>query len=302
MRYILFGNIGLISRVIDNDASVLHRIVHPFLQPLFIRCRSGGIIRETQINDIRCFFRRGGDEAVFFCTGHVDDSCIASRRRIVFSGTSRHYVGVKVDRIDRVADRDDILRAEQFLNIGGVRFRAVRNKDLVSTDLAAPCAVIIFRDGFPEERIPEIRCVSAESRNVSHLVDRAVQCFDHGIRQRLRHIADSEGDNAAARVSLLIGSDFFCDRGKQIASLQFLIICVYGIHVFLSFTDGSDITCPAPYRIRLAVIYRVRGNSPAGREEDLCRFREAPCPGGIPPPSENTSPFHPAHTRTRRFL
>ena len=120
VRHVHFTNVCFIGCVIDDDRARLIGIVHPFLQLRLGNSRSGRVIRETQIDDIRRFFRQLGRESGLFRTRHVDHIAPCLRLLVIDPGTPGHYVRIYIDGIDWVAYGNLIILREYFLDISGI--------------------------------------------------------------------------------------------------------------------------------------------------------------------------------------
>ncbi len=151
MREIRIRDVGLIGRVIDDHAAFPIGVVHPPLKLLLRDRRAGRVVGEAEIDQIRPLLREIGDEAVRLGAGHIDHIAPVPGFRIVCAGAAGHHVGIHVDRIDRIADRDPRVVRKQLLNVAGVAFRAVRDEDLVGPDIAAPRPEIAVRDRLTQE-------------------------------------------------------------------------------------------------------------------------------------------------------
>ena len=147
MRHIRLGNRGFIGCVINDHRSYPVGIIHPLLELRFGDGGTGGIIGKAQVNDIRCLLRQLRRKIRLRRTGHVDHVTPCPRCRIVGTGPARHHIGVHIDRIHRVADRDFVVYTENLLDISGIALRPIGNKYLVGRDITAPCLVVLLRHG-----------------------------------------------------------------------------------------------------------------------------------------------------------
>ena len=146
VRHIFLCDVCLVSGVVDDHCTVLVCVVYPLLKfVLCDRCTTR-VVREAEIDQVRCLYRKFRQESIGFQTRHVDHSIKIFVFLVVFAGTSCHYVCVYINRINRVADCYFIVCAKDLLNVSGVTLRSVGYKDLIRTDLASACLVIIFCD------------------------------------------------------------------------------------------------------------------------------------------------------------
>ena len=105
------------NRVVDDDCSDSISVIYPLLKLCFCDCGSCRVIRETQINDVRCLFRQCRCKVCFFCTRHVDHIAPCLCLCIVSSGTSCHYICINVHRVNRITHCDLTVCRKNFLNI-----------------------------------------------------------------------------------------------------------------------------------------------------------------------------------------
>ena len=146
VRNVLLRNIGFIGRVKNDHTAFSVGIIHPFLQLRFRQSLAGGVVWEAQVDQIRALLRKIRNEAIFRRTGHVDHIAPGLCGRIVCAGPARHHVGIHIYRIDGITDRDPAVRRKNLLNVGGIRFGAVGNENLIRGDLAASGLKIVLRD------------------------------------------------------------------------------------------------------------------------------------------------------------
>jgi hypothetical protein len=64
-----------------------------------------------------------------------------------------HHVGIYIDGVDRINDRDPVPVAENIQNIAAITFGAIGNEDLVIGNRYSARAVIIFRNCAPKKFI-----------------------------------------------------------------------------------------------------------------------------------------------------
>ena len=239
VRDIRLGDICLVGGIIDDDSAHPVRIVHPFLQLCLCDRGAGRVIREAQIDQIGRLLRQLRREAVFRRTRHIDDLAPGLLHLVIGSGSARHDVGIHIHGIDRVADSNFIVKAEYLLNIAGIAFCAVGDKNLIRGNIAAARLVIILRNGISKELITEIRRIAVEGLGMSHLVHRLVQRLNDRRGKRLCDVSDSETYDLLVRMCRAVGADLFANRREKIASRQFQIIFIYSKHSFPLFCAHS---------------------------------------------------------------
>src|ERR1700736_2297129 len=109
-RNFWIGNVCLVSGVEQNQRIVPARVINPAGQLLTARNRAGRIVGKTKINKIDMFLWRLGNEIVLSRAWQINDAFIAaifSRR----AGVARHHIGVDIDGINRISNRDFVLVA-----------------------------------------------------------------------------------------------------------------------------------------------------------------------------------------------
>ena len=228
MRDIFLCDVGFVCGVENNHRSVCICIVHPFLQLCLGQCCTGRVVRRADINKIRLavsgdLLRLSGSgqirrKAVLLGAGHVNHIAPAAGRSVIFTGSSRHDIAVHIDRIDRIADSDHVVLFKNLLNVSGIRFCTVGDKNLIVCNVAAACTVIVLRDGCAKEVIAKIRCIAAEGCSACLLVHCLVQSLNHRRRKRLCDIADSHADQLCIRMLVLVSSGLLRHGAEQIAS------------------------------------------------------------------------------------
>ena len=217
MRNIFLCNVSFIGCIVNDHTAVFVCVVHPFLQLVLCNGRAGGVIWEAQINQIRHFFRKFRQKTVFLTARHIDHAVKIFSCSIVLSGTSCHDIGIHINRVNRVTDSHLVVNPENLLDISGIAFRTVGNKDFVCCNVTSPVLIVIFCNGISQKFIPQIRSIAAEGFRMCHLIHRTVKGIDDCRNQRLCHIPDSKADDFLFRVLLTICLYFFRNRGKQIA-------------------------------------------------------------------------------------
>ena len=97
------------------------RVLDPPHQ-LRTRChRAGRIVRKAKINDVCVSARRLRDETILSRTGQVENAFVAAIGPDRSSVPS-HYVGIDVNWIDRIGNRDPILLTENIKNVTAIAF------------------------------------------------------------------------------------------------------------------------------------------------------------------------------------
>jgi len=103
----------------------------------------------------------------------------------------RHYIGIDVNWIDRISNRDAILLAQNIENVTAVAFRAIRQKNFVIRDVGSAIAIIKLRDFSAEKFVTLFGPVATEAFTISELFGRRFHCLDRSPWQRLGHVTDA---------------------------------------------------------------------------------------------------------------
>ena len=145
VRDILLRNICLICCIIDDHAAVFVGVVDPLLKSCLCDSTTGGIVREAEIDQIRYLICRNlRKETILLFAGHVDHTVKVLTLFVIKTSTSGHNVGIYIYRINRVADCNLVIQSENLLDVSGITFCSIGNKDLVCADVAASGLIIIF--------------------------------------------------------------------------------------------------------------------------------------------------------------
>src|SRR5690606_16479915 len=120
-------------RVVENDGPVGAGVGDPIGELLAGGGGTGGIVGVAQVDEIDPALGNRGDEIILRRAGQVDQSGVGALF-IGLTGIPGHHVGVDVDRIDRIGDRDDIVTSENIEDIAGVALGTVGDEHLVGGD------------------------------------------------------------------------------------------------------------------------------------------------------------------------
>ncbi len=202
------------------------RVINPLFQLFATDSDTGGIVGETKIDHVGALFGQLGQKSVFLPAGHVDDLA-PSLALAVLSGSSGHYIGVDVNRVNRVAHRNHVIRAEDIADAAGIAFRAVADKNLIDVNLHPALYKIVFRDCGTKKFITGFRAVAAKGFRFAHLLCGGLHGLYHRFRQRAGNIPDSQADNLRFRVLPGKFVHLFCDIHKKVARGQLYKVFVY---------------------------------------------------------------------------
>jgi len=215
-----FLNEGLVGGIVEDDGLVRAGVGNPGGELLPGCGRSGGVVRVAEVNEIDLLIGDRGDKLICRRAGQVDEPGVGAFF-IGVTGVAGHDVGVDVDGVDRIGDRDDVVVAEDVEDVARVALGAVRDKNLVRSD--AETGILVFDNGFAKEGITLLRPVALESARVSEFVDGIVHGLAAGFGERLGHVADTTADEAfrGFGIGLVEGGDAAGDLGKEVAGFEF---------------------------------------------------------------------------------
>ena len=166
------------------------RIIDPTRQSLG-RCHGAGwIVGETEVDHIDVLLRRIGHEIIFDGARQIGDSFVAT---VVphLSGMTSHDIGIDVNWINRIGDRDFVLMSKNIQDVTAIAFRSVRHENLILTDLDATVAIVRLGDFASQELVALFRAVAAKGFAGTKLSHRLLHRGDGSLRQRLGHVANS---------------------------------------------------------------------------------------------------------------
>ena len=121
-------------------------VFDPVHELLARRDRASRVVWEAKINKIDMFARRLGHEIVIRRARQINDPFVATILTCG-SGVPSHHVGIDINRVNRVGNRDFVLVAENIENETAVTFRTVGDKNFVVGEVDVTVAIIVLRDG-----------------------------------------------------------------------------------------------------------------------------------------------------------
>ena len=135
----------------------------------------------------------GGHVAVRRCAFEIRDTLVATVD--IRSGASRHHVGVDIDRVDRVGNREPDVSGENLLDVAAVALGSVGHENLVRLNPTAARGIVMLRDRLAEKGIALLGTVALEALPPGHLIGRRVQRLDANRRKRFGDVANAEPDD-----------------------------------------------------------------------------------------------------------
>ena len=181
--------------------------------------------------------RDGRDKAVFGGALEVNKPFVFTGL-VGGSGVSGHHVGVDVNGVDRIGDRDFVSGAKDIEDVPRIALGPVGHKNVVWID--AQTGVGVFHDGFAKEGIALLGAVTAESAAITELID----CFFHRLPgclgNRLGDIADSAADETFGffRLGLGVGIHPAGDFGEKVSCGKLLEVFVDASHDAIDLPRG----------------------------------------------------------------
>ncbi len=250
MGHVRVRDKGFVCRVVQKDRAVPPRVGDPFFQFFPRNAHARRIVRKAQVDHVGPAAGNLRQKTVLPPAGHIDDIAESGAFPVV-SGAASHHVGVDINGINRVADRDDVVRAEDIADIAGVALRAVADENLVRGNLDAAVPELVFADGLPQERVAGFRPIAAERLGTPHLPRSGGHRLHNGRGQRPGDVADSQPEDF--RLGMFSGKipDAVGDFHEQIVGRKFCKVLVdFQQILHIPFLSDSKNRIPNVYYIR----------------------------------------------------
>ena len=212
MGNILLRDICFMGSIVDDNRPDFICIIYPDLKLVFGQCGTRWIVGITQIDDIRCFFRKFRTEIIFKRTRHVNHIGKCLCYRVILPCSSCHDIGIHINGINRVTYSNFIILAENLLNITAVAFCTVRDKNFICCDITTAAFIIILRNCVPQKVVSQIRRISAECPGIPHLIHCMMQRINNSRSDRLGYISDSQTYHFFIRIRLLKSMNLLSNR------------------------------------------------------------------------------------------
>jgi hypothetical protein len=220
---------GVVGGVEDQHAVVGARPGDPGLE-VRARCDSaGGVVGRAEIGDVDALRRRRGAEGVRLGGIEVGDAGVAPLG-VRLAGAPGHDVGVDVDGVDGVGDRDAAAGAEDLLDVAAVLLAAVGDEDLGGGNVDAPRLEVVYPDGFEQEVVAVLGAVAAKSGIGAEFVDGSAHGLDDSGGERESDVTDAEPDDLCFGVRLGEHAHAAPDLGKEVAGLELAVVLVQTCH------------------------------------------------------------------------
>ena len=118
------ADVGLVGGVEQNQSIVFAGIIDPTPQ-LLGRCHGASwIVWETEVYHIDVLLRRIGHEMIFDRARQISDPFVAAIAPHA-SGMTGHDIGIDVNRVNRIGDRDFVLMSKDIQDVTAIAFRSV---------------------------------------------------------------------------------------------------------------------------------------------------------------------------------
>ncbi len=222
------ADVGLVGGIEEDDSLVGLGVGNPGGELGLGGDGTGGIIRETKIDQIGGDAGHGGHIAVLRCAIEVGDAGVTTVD--IGASAASHDIGIDVNRINRIGDGELDVGGEDFLDIAAIALGTVGDKNFVSLDLAATGGVVVLGDGFAQEGIALFGAIALESGALGHLVGGGVQRLDADGRKRLGDVANAEADDRLVGMSGDVGADALGDVGEEIGGFELGVVFVDADH------------------------------------------------------------------------
>ena len=119
---------GLVGGIKQDQGAVGAGVIHPGLELLFCGHRAGGVVGETEVDQVHLLARDLGGEAVLGADRQVGEAAVLAGV-IGIAGAARHHVAVHIHRIHRVGHSDAVALAQDVEDVGAVALRSIRHED-----------------------------------------------------------------------------------------------------------------------------------------------------------------------------
>ena len=235
---------GLIGRIEQDQRLVLEGVIHPALELLAAGNSSGGVVGETEIDQINRGAGQRRGEIVGSGDGQVAQAAVLPSL-IGITGAACHHVAVDIHRIDRIGHGDAIAFAKDVEDVAAIALGAVGDKDLLGADVTAAALEIVFGNGLTQPGVALLRPVAMEAFAGSHLVDGVFHRVPAGLRQGLGDIANAQADQGGVGIGLAERLDPPANFREQVTGFELEVIAVDEGH--REDRDGGIVLCGAPY-------------------------------------------------------
>src|ERR1043166_978336 len=146
VRNLWIRDVSFICSIEEQNRAVPFGVFDPAPELLARRDRASRVVWEAKINKIDMFARRLGYEIVIRRARQINDPFVAAIRTRG-SGVPNHHVGIDINWVNRIGNRNLVLIAENIENETAVTFRTVGDKNFVVGDVDVTVAIIVLRNG-----------------------------------------------------------------------------------------------------------------------------------------------------------
>ncbi len=230
VRDLRVGDERLVGGVKEDHAVVGIGVIDPLLQLGLAGHGAGRVVGEAEIDNVHLLRRQRRDETVGLVARHVDDVLVIPLV-IGFAGAADHDVGVVVDRVDRVADGDDVVQGEDVEDVGAVALGAVGDEHLLGLQGNAERLVGFLDDGVDQPVVALLRAVAGELVGGGQIVHGVMEGLEHSRCQRAGNITDPQADDFSIRVGGGKFAHAAADLGEQVAGFEFEVVVVDLCHL-----------------------------------------------------------------------
>ena len=205
---------ALVSCVIQDNGVLLAGVVHPGLEARAVVSGAGRVVRRADIDNVALNgLVRQRQEAV----------CLVCIRE--YDLAAGHYVGINVNRVDRIRNQNGVVGAEDVEDVAEVALCAVRDEDLIGGELYA-VGLVVADQCLVQKAVALLIAVAVERFLLGLILNGCVQRIDNSRYQRTGYVADAQTDNVRLRVRLGILAHLAGDGGEQIALLEIVVVLV----------------------------------------------------------------------------
>ena len=144
---IVLGDVCSISAVVEDDSLFLAGVGYPCLKLLPGESGTGRIVGGAEVNHVYMTLRHGGGEAAFGGAGEIGNAgevTVGTK----LAGTTCHNISIEINRVNRIGDSYNIVKTENFLNVGTVALGAIADEDFVAVYFETAAGVVGLADQY----------------------------------------------------------------------------------------------------------------------------------------------------------
>ena len=225
MRQGFVLDVAVIGAVEQNQCSVFVCVVDELLQSFAAKDCTRGVVRAAKVNQLHRFLGQirleiviGGRSQV----GYLRKMSVTLQH----ASTASHHVGVQIDRVNRVRNRNLYIFRKKLLDICHIALGTVAHEDIVRVHFDAAGGVFATNNRLANKIVALLGAVTAESSLFGHFVHGLVHGLDDFRDQGRGHVANTQSNDVCIGLFRLIFRDFLGDRREKVAARQQVVVSV----------------------------------------------------------------------------